>query len=418
MIEQALPGFDIARNVEWEPTRKFALARLARFVPEAGRNYASRRNFDLGPSDRSNVSALSPLIRHRLLLEEEVLRETLAAHSTAEAEKFVQEVIWRAYFKGWLEHRPLVWQRYCEERDRLIRTLESDADLEVRYSSAALGKTGIACFDAWANELVRTGYLHNHARMWFASIWIFTLNLPWELGADFFLRHLLDGDAASNTLSWRWVGGLHTPGKTYLARPDNIERFTQGRFRPGAELAKAAEPLWEPPIGEVVPLAPASAVPTDEPFALLITEEDCHPESLDLPFAPAAVLGWTGTDQRSPLPVGAPAHRFAQGAVEDALERVPAWASPIAPEDIARVAPGDWTDWLRERGLRRIVMGKAPVGPTADTIASRRAPLSEAGISLLALRRPYDELIWPHAQKGFFNLKRKIPDLLRRLGLA
>jgi deoxyribodipyrimidine photo-lyase len=64
-------------------------------------------------------------------------------------------------------------------------------------------------------ELVETGYLHNHARMWFASIWIFTLRLPWELGADFFLRHLLDGDAASNTLSWRWVAGLHTKGKHY-----------------------------------------------------------------------------------------------------------------------------------------------------------------------------------------------------------
>jgi deoxyribodipyrimidine photo-lyase len=77
-------------------------------------------------------------------------------------------------------------------------------------------------FDDWAQELVATGYLHNHARMWFASIWIFTLRLPWELGADFFLRHLIDGDPASNTLSWRWVGGLHTPGKTYLATADNI----------------------------------------------------------------------------------------------------------------------------------------------------------------------------------------------------
>ena len=61
--------------------------------------------------------------------------------------------------------------------------------------------TGIEGFDDWARELVDTGYMHNHARMWFASIWIFTLRLPWALGADFFLRHLLDADAASNTLS-------------------------------------------------------------------------------------------------------------------------------------------------------------------------------------------------------------------------
>ena len=72
--------------------------------------------------------------------------------------------------------------------------------------------------------------------MWFASIWIFTLNLPWELGANFFYRNLLDADEASNTLSWRWVAGLHTSGKFYLARQDNIEKYSRtstissGRF--------------------------------------------------------------------------------------------------------------------------------------------------------------------------------------------
>ena len=62
--------------------------------------------------------------------------------------------------------------------------------------------------------------------MWFASIWIFTLNLPWELGANFFYKNLLDADPASNTLSWRWVAGLHTEGKFYLARQENIEKFS------------------------------------------------------------------------------------------------------------------------------------------------------------------------------------------------
>ena len=71
--------------------------------------------------------------------------------------------------------------------------------------------------------------MHNHARLWFASIWIFTLKLPWELGAAFFLEHLHDGDPASNTLSWRWVAGLHTKGKNYVASADNIEKFTDGK---------------------------------------------------------------------------------------------------------------------------------------------------------------------------------------------
>tara|TARA_B100001113_G_scaffold339277_1_gene322247 strand:- start:743 stop:1462 length:720 start_codon:yes stop_codon:yes gene_type:complete len=66
--------------------------------------------------------------------------------------------------------------------------------------------------------------------MWFASIWIFTLNLPWELGARFFLKYLFDGDAASNTLSWRWVAGIQTQGKNYIARESNIRKFTNQRY--------------------------------------------------------------------------------------------------------------------------------------------------------------------------------------------
>ena len=66
--------------------------------------------------------------------------------------------------------------------------------------------------------------------MWFASIWIHTLKLPWELGANFFLKNLVDGDPASNTLSWRWVAGLHTKGKCYVASEDNIKKFSNGRY--------------------------------------------------------------------------------------------------------------------------------------------------------------------------------------------
>lgn len=417
MIEQPLPGFDVGESVEWQPTRPFALKRLSRFAPSAGRVYASRRNLDLGPGDRSNVSALSPWIRHRLLLETEVLTATLERHSPEASEKFVQEVIWRAYFKGWLQHRPLIWQRYCAERDRWIAMLESDAELRARYEKAVSGVTGIACFDAWAAELVATGYLHNHTRMWFASLWIFTLDLPWELGADFFLRHLLDGDPASNTLSWRWVGGLHTPGKTYLARPDNIERFTQGRFRPGAEIATSAPPLWEPPIGEIVPLGPTTRFESKEPFALLLTEEDCHGESYAIPRSPSALIAWACTEERSPLPLGQPAHEFARGAVSDALKRSRD-AYAIEEDSAAWVPESDWAEWLSNRGLRTLVVSEAPVGPVADRLEASRRTLDRSGIRIVALRRPYDDLVWPHAQKGFFNLKRKIPDLLGRLGLA
>ena len=93
------------------------------------------------------------------------------------------------------------------------------------------GKTGIDCFDTWIQELRENNYLHNHSRMWFASIWIFTLGLPWQIGARLFMKHLLDGDASSNTLSWRWVAGMHTNKKPYLASKENIDKYTVNRFR-------------------------------------------------------------------------------------------------------------------------------------------------------------------------------------------
>ena len=207
----------------FEPTHTSALARLQRFVPRAGRDYASMRNYD----DTAQVSTLSPYLRHRIITEEEVLRATLSRYSPQTAEKFVQEVYWRTYWEGWLEQRPRIWTDYRTELRAALNRVQSESGLRQEWEAACKGETGIECFDHWARQLAETGYLHNHARMWFASIWIFTLRLPWTLGADFFLRHLLDGDPASNTLSWRWVGGLQTVGKTYLARPDNISKIHQ-----------------------------------------------------------------------------------------------------------------------------------------------------------------------------------------------
>ena len=66
--------------------------------------------------------------------------------------------------------------------------------------------------------------------MWFASTWIFNLGLPWQLGVKFFFKHLFDGDAASNLLSWRWVAGLQTKGKQYLVSSSNLRKFSNNRF--------------------------------------------------------------------------------------------------------------------------------------------------------------------------------------------
>ena len=154
------------------PNRGEALARLEAFMPNAGRRYAAERNRDTGAGLRDNVSMLSPYIRHRVLTEHEVLAAVMRQHSPQTAGKFIQEVFWRTYWKGWLQMRPQVWQAFLEERDADRERLERSLGLRAAVACAEDGRTGIEGFDDWARELVQTGYLHNHTRMWFASIWI------------------------------------------------------------------------------------------------------------------------------------------------------------------------------------------------------------------------------------------------------
>ena len=209
--------------------REQSLDKLENFISKGLPYYSSKRNYDLGPSNRKNISLLSPYIRKRILHEKEVINKCLEHHSLNKIEKFIQEVFWRVYWKGWMEGRVKVWQNY----NKSLRSLVSEysfGEKKDNYDIALNGETGIECFDDWVKELINYGYLHNHARMWFASIWIHTLKLPWELGANFFLKNLVDGDPASNTLSWRWVAGLHTQGKCYLASEDNIKKFSNGRY--------------------------------------------------------------------------------------------------------------------------------------------------------------------------------------------
>ncbi len=397
-------------------TRQAALQAAQTFLPNAGRQYAKNRNFDFGPDERDNVSVLSPYVRHRLLTEEELLRSVLDCHRFADAQKFVEEVYWRTYFKGWMEHHPDVWANYHRDLGRLVRRLNDDADACERYNEAVSGSTGIDCFDAWIDELVTTGYLHNHARMWFASIWVYTLGLPWQLGADFFLRHLIDGDPASNTLGWRWVCGLHTRGKTYLARVSNIANFTNYRFNPRGQLATHAPPLSEDAMIHVQPPEPAGAEPDGE-FGLIVTEEDCVPELGLLSRRPAAAMGVTATNDRSLLPVSPLVYDFARHAVEDALAR--AGAAYDCPTGFA--GDGDWVAatlaFCEEHSLEALVTPWAPTGPAATRLASLESALDDAGVALIRLRRDYDEDAWPYAGRGYFKLKRQVPELLGRLGI-
>lgn len=380
------------------PTRTAGLARLTDFLPRACRNYAQFRNLDV--PGHPHVSTLSPWLRHRLITEAEVIDATLRAHPRG-AEKFLAEVWWRTYWKGWMELRPSVWRDYREGVQAALHRLAAEPGLAERADAAMRGETGIDGFDSWALELVRTGYLHNHARMWFASIWIFTLQLPWELGADFFLRHLIDGDPASNTLSWRWVAGLHTPGKTYLATPGNIATFTSGRFLPEG-LATEASPLPMRPHPAPGPCPKGDALDTGAPSLLLVTEEDLSPEFiLDRHFHPRAVAVLSDVGGRSPLAVAAPVHRFTAGGIADALSRI---SAPEAPQFTA-AGLHDLLSFATQEGVVQIVTPYAPAGPVAAALDKLGSLASQQGITLVRVLRDRDRRAWPHATHGFFRFR-------------
>jgi deoxyribodipyrimidine photo-lyase len=371
-----------------EPSRAAALARLTEFTPRMGRDYAALRNSDGGREGRC-VSALSPHVRHRLVAESELVGAALEAHGPARAEKFIQEVFWRSYWKGFLELRPAMWRDYRAA----VARMEAPPGL----TAAMAGETGIACFDAWARELVETGWLHNHTRMWFASIWIFTLRLPWELGAEFFLAHLSDADPASNTLSWRWVAGIQTPGKHYLARAENIARYTNGRFNPRGELNETAVPIEAPPPPPAGRLRAADAAPGGR-VALLLHADDLgfRPEGCEV----VGVAALADTAPRSRFPQGTVAARFTASALADA-------ARVLTAEDIA--------GWARDLGVTRIVTPWAPVGWTAPILDDVARICACQGLTLHRLRRAWDAACWPLAQRGFFPFRAEIPRLIAEL---
>jgi deoxyribodipyrimidine photo-lyase len=400
---------------DWIATRAEGEKRLAAFTPRMGRRYANGRNSDHGPGRHTAVSVLSPYVRRRLVLESDLVAAALAAHGPEDAEKFVQEVIWRGYFKGWLERRPQVWTSYRTGLEDDLAALDRDRRLRRDVTRAMDGQTGLACFDAWAEELVETGYLHNHARMWFASIWIFTLGMPWRLGADFFYRHLLDGDAASNTLGWRWAAGLHTRGKPYPARADNIATFTGGRFTPRpSDLAEvtqgleATEPDGLPP---VLPLRPIMQPQPGVPTALLITDEDCRIEDFGLAALDIrATATLASSPLRSPLAVADHVLRFEDTALADAALRAGGTFTSLRAAD-----PDALAKWAAAAGATQIATAYVTTGPLRDWLDEAAPALAARGITLCEWRRDWDAAIWPHATAGFFKVKQQIPRFLQDL---
>ena len=206
--------------------RAAALAALERIDPAA---YAATRNHVGG-----RVTGLSPWIRHGVLGLAEVRDRALAiAGGPPGAEKLVSELAWRDY---WHRVEGAIGDgiRTAIEPPAAVPRAPWAADLPADVATAS---TGVACIDAFARKLVHTGHLHNHERMWLAAWLVHVRGVDWRAGADWFLRHLVDGDPASNHLSWQWVAGTFS-AKPYLARRRTIEGCTDGLHCRGCALAE------------------------------------------------------------------------------------------------------------------------------------------------------------------------------------
>ena len=219
---------------ELSPIRGGRLAAERRLAAIQPARYGRSRNFLDGA-----VTRLSPYIRHGVLTLAEVRdavfrRLQVPGGGGREAgEKLINELGWRDFWQR-------VWQRLGDgiwDDQEALKTGHSPASYGAELpADLAEARTGLACMDAFARELVETGWLHNHARMWLAAYVVHWRRLRWQAGARWFLQHLLDGDPASNNLSWQWVASSFSH-KPYIFNRANLERYSGGRLCESCEAA-------------------------------------------------------------------------------------------------------------------------------------------------------------------------------------
>ena len=375
--------------MNFETSRAKALDKLNYFIENNLSEYAKLRNFDFGPKNRSNISCLSPYVTHGIVDEKEIIKKSISKFSFSKNEKFIQEVLWRTYWKGWLELRPNVWTDYLIELSKIREEFKNNQN----YLKAVEGKTNIECFNTWVNELKEKNYLHNHTRMWFASIWIFTLELPWQLGAEFFLQHLYDGDTASNTLGWRWVAGVQTQGKHYLASEWNIKKFTNNRFN-NIKLNETAPPKVSEKTYSIVKQNFSNKNINDE--NLFIFENSLSFETTDFQnykFKKIYII--SNKNENRSIKLSEKVIKFKSLLINDQKQRLENNSIDCEVLDISEV-----------KNVNEKVLALYPtVGENLDYLNSNNFKID-------FLYRKLDQYSWQYCNKGFFNFKNYIPKII------
>jgi len=378
--------------MNFEASRAKALDKLNNFVENNLSEYSKLRNFDYGPDNRSNISCLSPYITHGIINEKEVIKKSLDKFSFAKNEKFIQEVLWRTYWKGWLELRPSVWTDFLIE----LKKIKGDFQNNQNYKTAIEGKTNVECFNYWVNELKENNYLHNHTRMWFASIWIFTLNLPWQLGAEFFMQHLYDGDAASNTLGWRWVAGVQTQGKHYLASEWNIKKFTNNRFS-NIKLNENAPPKISEKKYSILKQDFTNPENIDQNNLIIFENNLCF-ETSDFQnnkFKKFYII--SNKNENRCIKLSEKVLKFKSSLIQDQEQRFKNQSIDCEVIDISEI-----------KKIEKAVGLYPTVGENLDYLNSNTFKIN-------FLYRELDQNSWQYCNKGFFNFKNYIPKIISTL---
>ena len=378
--------------MHFEPSREAALKKLNNFIESGLYNYSKLRNFDFGPNERSNISCLSPYITHGIISEKEVIKLSLKKFSFPKNEKFIQEVLWRIYWKGWLELRPNVWSDYLKD----LKKLKQEYVNNKNYFDAIEGKTKIQCFNIWVEELKNYNYLHNHTRMWFASIWIFTLGLPWQLGADFFMKYLYDGDCASNTLGWRWVAGIQTKGKNYVASEWNIKKFTNSRFN-NIKINENPVPIIDEKNYSIIDNSFLSSNISNNQNLLIFENNLCFEQSdfKDQSFKNLYFVFNENKTRQTKL--DEKVIDFKKSLINDQIENLNSKSlncEMIGIEDL--------------KDIKENLLALYPsVGENLDYLSSNNIK------NISFLYRKIDQYSWRYCNKGFFNFKNYIPKIVQ-----
>lgn len=274
---------------DFEPTLQAALARIDAIRPGV---YARTRNHLDGA-----VTRLSPYLTHGFVDVPQVVERLSQRVALSADDKIVFELAWREYFHH-------LWHHWREGIFEPRRPPPASGYAAAVPDDVRAARTGVPVIDGAVRTLYDTGYLHNHARMWLASYVVHLRKTHWRAGADWMYRHLLDGDLASNTLSWQWVAGTLT-GKPYLFNAENVARYAPDLASPGTVIDAGyevldriarqspdcgSEPGYAPGVVEPAP----GVVPDPDIWGLRDDRRECwimHPWALGAP-PQGRVIGW------------------------------------------------------------------------------------------------------------------------------